>query len=192
MSQSGGERRWLLPARGADWLVVSSTGYEARESKQQRVPDVFVTSSLDHLLTTFAARTLHAMYEALGGGTPVGLSGLERGRYEQRLKRRLAEAFTHGELVALEVERPVLVPPPWAEPPRPKPVEAPVAEPTWLAVELKDEEGHPVPHARYVVTLPDGSTREGTLNKNGYARVDGVNPGQCKVSFPELDGQSWS
>lgn len=192
MSQSGGERRWLLPARGADWLVVPSTGHEARESKQQRVPDVFVTSSLDHLLTTFAARTLHAMYEALGGGTPIGMSGLERGRYEQRLKRRLAEAFTHGELVALEVERPVLVPPPWAEPPRPKPVEAPVAEPTWLAVELKDEEGRPVPHARYVVTLPDGSTREGTLNKNGYARVDGVNPGQCKVSFPELDGQSWS
>ncbi|TQF08470.1 carboxypeptidase regulatory-like domain-containing protein, partial [Myxococcus llanfairpwllgwyngyllgogerychwyrndrobwllllantysiliogogogochensis] len=41
------------------------------------------------------------------------------------------------------------------------------------------------------VTLPDGTTREGTLNKNGYARVDGVNPGESQVSFPDLDGSSW-
>lgn len=181
----------MLPARSTDWLVVPSIGVAAREPERNRVPDVFVTSSLDHLLTTSAARTLYAMYEALGGGSSLGLSGPERGRYEQRLKQRLAEAFTHGELVALEVERPVLVAPQWDEPVPQKPTEAPVPEPTWLAIELKDAEGRPVPHARYVVTLPDGSTREGTLNKNGHARVDGVNPGQCQVSFPELEEQSW-
>lgn len=192
MSHSGRERRWMLPARGSDWLVVPAICAEARESKRNRVPDVFVTSALDHWLTTPIARTLHAMYEALGGNAPRGQSGLERGRYEQRLKQRLTEAFMHGELVALEVERPVLTPPAWPEPTWLRPQEAPVAEPTWLAIELKDAEGRPVPHARYVVTLPDGDTREGTLNKNGYARVDGVNPGQCQVTFPELDGQSWS
>jgi hypothetical protein len=192
MSQSGGGRRWSLPARGVDWLVVPSHDHEARASTRNRVPEVFITSALDHLLTTSTARTLHSMYEALGGGAMLGHSRLERGRYEQRLKQRLAEAFTQGELVALEVERPQLVPPPWAEVPVLKPEPPPVKEPTWLAIELKDAEGRPVPHARYVVTLPDGSTREGTLNKNGYAREDGVNPGQCQVSFPELEAQSWS
>jgi hypothetical protein len=191
MSLSSKERRWMLPAQGASWLVVPSIEAEAVKGGGHRVPDVFVTSALDRWLTGSTARTLYAMFEALGGGAPLGLSGLERGRYEQRLKERLSDAFARGELVALEVERPVLVPRPWPEPPRPSAEEATAEEVTWLAIELKDEQGKPVPHARYVVTLPDGGTREGTLNKNGYARVDGVNPGQCQVSFPELDGQSW-
>jgi hypothetical protein len=182
----------MLPAGGADLLIVPSAGHEARESRHNRVPDVFVTSALDQWLTTSTARTLHAIYEALGGTPPLGQSRLERGRYEQRLKQRLTDAFTHGELVAFEVERPTLVPPPWPETLLPKPAEAPVEEPTWLVIELVDDDGKPVPHARYVVTLPDGSTREGTLSKNGYARVDGVNPGQCQVSFPLLEGRSWS
>ncbi len=181
----------MLPARGSDWLVIPSLALEKREPEPNRVPEVFLTASLDGWLTSSAARTLYAMYEALGGGSSLGMSGLERHRYEQRLKHRLTDAFLRGELVALEVERPVLAPPPWPEPVWLRPREAPVPEPTWLAVELKDAEGRPVPHARYRVTLPDGSTREGLLNKNGYARVDGVTPGKCHVSFPELDEQSW-
>ncbi|MCP3136400.1 carboxypeptidase regulatory-like domain-containing protein [Pyxidicoccus xibeiensis] len=191
MSQSWGERRWTLPAGGVDWRVVPSAGPEARESQRNRVPEVFITSALERWLRTPTARTLHAMYEALGGGPSLGHSRPERDRYEQRLKQRLAEAFSHGELVAFEVERPTLVPAPWPETPSPTPEETPVEAPTWLVIELADDEGKPVPHARYVVTLPDGSTREGTLNKHGYARVDGVNPGQCQVSFPRLDGRSW-
>ncbi|MFP2926080.1 carboxypeptidase regulatory-like domain-containing protein [Pyxidicoccus sp. 3LG] len=188
-----GERRWTLPARNADWLVVSSMGDEARQPERNHVPDVFVTSSLDHWLTTpVVARTLYAMYQALGGAPALGLSGPERGRYEQRLKQRLTDAFTHGELVALEVRRPTLVAPPWPDTLIPLPSEKPIEEPTWLAIALKDEDGKPVPHTRYVVTLPDGSTREGVLDKNGYARVDGVNPGKCQVAFPDVDGQSWS
>ncbi|NTX09710.1 carboxypeptidase regulatory-like domain-containing protein [Myxococcus sp. CA056] len=188
MSQPSGERRWTLPARGSDWVVVLSA---SREAQRNRVPDVFVTSALDHWLTTPTARTLHAMDEALGGGPPLGQSRLERGQYERRLKQRLADAFTRGELVALEVERPVLVPPPSPDTFIQKPAEASIEEPTWLVIELTDEGGKPVPNARYMVTLPDGTTREGTLNKNGYARVDGVNPGESQVSFPDLDGSSW-
>ncbi|MCP3136408.1 carboxypeptidase-like regulatory domain-containing protein [Pyxidicoccus xibeiensis] len=187
-----GERRWMLPARSSDWLIVPAIHDEARQSQRNRVPDVFVTTSLDAWLATPAARTLHAMYQALGGGPSLGLSRLERGRYEQRLKQRLAEAFTRGELVAFEVERPTLVAPPWPDTLIPLPDERPIEEPTWLAITLKDEQGQPVPHARYVVTLPDGSTREGVLSKNGYARVDGVNPGKCQVSFPDVDSQCWS
>ncbi|ATB44923.1 carboxypeptidase-like regulatory domain-containing protein [Corallococcus macrosporus] len=187
-----GARRWRLPAQGEDWLVVPSVDLERLKPKHAPVPDVFVSASLKRWLTTPAAHTLYAMYEALGGSRPLGLSGLERSRYEQRLQQRLTEAFLDGELVALAVERPTLLPTPWPEPPLATEEEAPVEEQTWLAIELKDEEGKPVPHARYVVTLPDGSTREGTLNAKGYAREDGVNPGQCQVTFPDLDAQSWS
>jgi hypothetical protein len=185
-------RRWTLPSQTADWLIVSSLDTEACDADRARVPEVFVTSLLDRWLATPAARTLDAMYEALGGHRPLGLSGLERDHYEQRLKQRLAEAFARGELVALQVDRPRLTPPAWADAPKQKADEAAPEEMTFLAIELKDEAGKPVPHARYVVTLPDGSTREGTLNANGYARVDNVIPGQCQVTFPELDGQSWT
>ncbi|WP_181791158.1 hypothetical protein [Myxococcus llanfairpwllgwyngyllgogerychwyrndrobwllllantysiliogogogochensis] len=71
MSQPSRERRWTLPARGSDWVVVLSA---SREAQRNRVPDVFVTSALDHWLTTPMARTLHAMDEALGGGPPLGQS----------------------------------------------------------------------------------------------------------------------
>jgi hypothetical protein len=32
----------------------------------------------------------------------------------------------------------------------------------------------------------------GTLDENGFARVEGIDPGQCKVTFPDLDKDAWS
>jgi type VI secretion system secreted protein VgrG len=61
---------------------------------------------------------------------------------------------------------------------------------SWIEIELLDEEGEPVPGERYRITLPDGSTVEGTLDQNGFARVDGIDPGNCEVSFPDLDQDS--
>jgi len=63
---------------------------------------------------------------------------------------------------------------------------------SWIEIVLKDEDGEPVPGERYRVTLPDGSTlAEGTLDTDGYAKVSNIDPGNCKVTFPELDGRSW-
>ena len=31
----------------------------------------------------------------------------------------------------------------------------------------------------------------GTLDNNGFARVDGIDPGTCKITFPELDKDAW-
>jgi hypothetical protein len=56
---------------------------------------------------------------------------------------------------------------------------------------LHDQDGKPVAGEAYQIELPDGSTREGTLDSQGLARVDGIDPGNCKISFPNIDKKSW-
>ncbi|GBC93877.1 hypothetical protein HRbin15_02379 [bacterium HR15] len=62
---------------------------------------------------------------------------------------------------------------------------------TWIEIELVDEQGNPVPNERYRLKLPDGSIREGRLDANGRARVDGIEPGTALVCFPDLDASEW-
>ena len=63
---------------------------------------------------------------------------------------------------------------------------------SWIEIELVDEEAQPVPGEPYKITLPDGQTvAEGTLNDKGRARVEGIEPGTCKITFPELDKDAW-
>ena len=63
---------------------------------------------------------------------------------------------------------------------------------SWIEIELVDEEDNPVPGERYEITLPDGTTvARGTLDENGFARVDGIDPGECQVTYPELDRDTW-
>ena len=64
-------------------------------------------------------------------------------------------------------------------------------EKTWIEIEMVDEEDKPVPSKKYKVTLPDDTVAEGTLDGNGFARIEGVEPGTCKVTFPKLDGEAW-
>ena len=62
---------------------------------------------------------------------------------------------------------------------------------SWIEIELVDEEDKPVPGEAYRITVPDGSVAEGTLDEKGFARVEGFEKGNCKVSFPNLDKESW-
>jgi type VI secretion system secreted protein VgrG len=63
---------------------------------------------------------------------------------------------------------------------------------SWVEIELMDEDNKPVPGVRYRVTLPDGNTlAEGTLDEKGFAKVSNIDPGNCKVTFPELDKSNW-
>lgn len=61
----------------------------------------------------------------------------------------------------------------------------------WIEIVLKDEAGNPVPGETYEITVPDGTVARGSLDKNGMARVDGIDPGSCQVTFPNLDKDSW-
>ncbi len=62
----------------------------------------------------------------------------------------------------------------------------------WIEIALVDEKGNPVPGHRYKIRLPDGSELTGTLDSRGLARVDGIDPGTCKVTFPDLDQRAWN
>ncbi len=63
---------------------------------------------------------------------------------------------------------------------------------SWIEIEMVDEEGKPVPGMPYRITLPDGATvAGGTTDENGFARVDFIEPGNCKVTFPTLDQEAW-
>jgi type VI secretion system secreted protein VgrG len=73
----------------------------------------------------------------------------------------------------------------------PQPGQPPVKK-HYIEIKLEDVEGKPVPGEAYKITLPDGGTlAEGTLDEKGFARVDGIDPGSCKVTFPKLDKTVW-
>ena len=57
----------------------------------------------------------------------------------------------------------------------------------WVAVELRDVRGNPVPDAAYVLTLPDGSKRQGHLDSRGFSLEHDIPvDGQCQVTFPDI------
>jgi hypothetical protein len=73
-----------------------------------------------------------------------------------------------------------------------KPYKHDPSKKSWIEIELVDEEDEPVPGEAYRITLPDGETvAEGTLSDKGFARVDGIDPGSCKITFPDLDKDAW-
>lgn len=72
-----------------------------------------------------------------------------------------------------------------------QPSEEDVEEKSWIEIEMVDEADEPVTGERYKIVLPDSSVAEGTLDEKGFARVDGIDPGTCQVSFPDLDKDAW-
>ena len=72
-----------------------------------------------------------------------------------------------------------------------KPTEEDKEKKSWIEIELVDEEDQPVPGEKYKITLPDGSVAKGTLDENGFARIEGIEPGTCQITFSELDKDAW-
>ena len=62
---------------------------------------------------------------------------------------------------------------------------------SWIEIEMVDEEDEPGPGEKYKITLPDDSVAQGTLDDKGFARIEGIDSGTCKITFPELDKDAW-
>lgn len=134
---------------------------------------------------------LYDMHAALFG--PLDLAVWGYGEEHLSLKPALVVAFERGDLVALvprrrNAELPGRPEVPIEPPRRPQP-RPPVK--TFIEIVLLDDDRNPVPGEAFELTLPDGDVRQGTLDQAGFARVDGIDPGTCDVSFPKIDGREW-
>jgi len=86
-------------------------------------------------------------------------------------------------------------------PPEPEVVQAkkptpekpkPEKKKSWIEIMLVDMDGKPMPGVRYRITPPGGGEpSEGTLNKFGQAGYYEIEPGTCKITFPDLDADAW-
>jgi len=56
----------------------------------------------------------------------------------------------------------------------------------WIEIKLKNQMNNPIPKEDYVLKLPDGSERKGTLDEDGKAVEKDVLPGKCTIEFPKL------
>ncbi len=62
---------------------------------------------------------------------------------------------------------------------------------TWIEIELVGEDDKGIAGEPYKITTPDERVAEGTLDQNGFARLEGLEPGTCKITFPRLDKEAW-
>lgn len=62
---------------------------------------------------------------------------------------------------------------------------------TWIEVELVERDG-PVAGEPVLVVDPGGQRHVLQTGDDGMARVEGIEPGVCDVSFPRIDGREWA
>ena len=53
----------------------------------------------------------------------------------------------------------------------------------WVELVYRDSTGNPVPDLNYTITLADGSTKEGTLDAEGKARIEDIPPGPLSITY---------
>lgn len=193
---------WRLDASGKDWLIVMSCDVRTGE-KELRNPLWLGPRLRRGLSEMFTQRTLLDLCSALWGTT---------GRSQQDLNwlcSRLEEEFRRGRLVLVDPGGKVSEPgsgsggaPAGAQK---KPAEDDAAKRnaaggapsrrralTWVAIRLVGADNLPVANERYRVVLADGSVADGQLDSSGEAWLEDVIPGNCQITFPNLDGREWS
>src|SRR5919108_1993680 len=62
----------------------------------------------------------------------------------------------------------------------------------WVEMEMVDHDDKPVPDVRFKLTTANGREIVGRLDSNGHARIEGVRPGSCTLTFPDLPPDAWN
>jgi hypothetical protein len=111
---------------------------------------------------------------------------------DEQLLETMASYLASGRLKLLRSSRPAISHDSSVEQGTPAEGKGPTPRKTsWIEINLKDPDGKPVPGERYQIQLPDGSIQEGYLDGYGHAEYYDINPGNCKVSFPDMDADAW-
>ena len=80
---------------------------------------------------------------------------------------------------------------PSAEPPITPSQLARLSNTHFVAIEVVDEDGVGVEGVSYSITTPDNQQYTGVTDAAGGARINNIPAGQCQISFPELDKDSY-
>jgi len=188
-------RTWQLRGILRDYLAIRRT--ELREDDEIVLDPLTFSIDLDWWLQDpVYQRVLVEIWES---SSPFGLTSNRLntlGELVRFLKPRLEELFLQGGMVLIRQPKTIRS---WGEPAEEEPEERPVRpapaprpELTWIEVELVwEDDGQPVPNEAYTIELTDGTTRKGTLDSRGFVRFDQIPSGECKVTFPKLDGREW-
>jgi hypothetical protein len=209
-------RQWRLRYGGHEWVVVR--GHEVRDGEREVRDPAWLPHCLSAAVTdVFARRTLLDLCAALWGdvGRLRDVDHVLLRRLEHEFRRGalalLSPAPLNAGLTAVERGGSGAPPRPGAPPApsaprasgashggmrtsgRPPTSAAPVpAKPTtWIGVRLMGADDRPIANERYRITAPDGAIREGRLDDAGEIVLDGIDPGTCRVSFPDLDAREW-
>ncbi|MEO7095360.1 MAG: hypothetical protein ABI175_19040 [Polyangiales bacterium] len=136
------------------------------------------TLGLDRLLRADLLSVVSAM---------DGLTGAAEHLPTEQLKARVADGLARDRLVAFRTASPTVV----ESLMKVEPLGPSEDDRTWIEIELVDQDKEPIANERYLIETSDGRKIEGTTNASGKAREEGIKPGDCKVSFPDLEASSW-
>jgi hypothetical protein len=206
-------KEWRVRDIGGLWIILRARDVYEDEAVW-RAP-LCISEMLGRWILETAARPvlLDLLRELWGGIEPR----LDHPRHWKNLFARLVEEFRRGRLVLIAPQLDASVPPAKARggggqqssledvlaaaKERQSAIKArdealraqklAAKQKTWVGIRLRDEDGNPVPDERYRVVLPDGSVQEGTLNSKGEASFYEIDPGDCQITFPDLDGKEW-
>ncbi len=181
--------RWKLRCGARTYTVVQRWDLRAGEAERiwPYTPGLLRSALADPL----SCRTLYRIRASVGLCEPDSRMQDSGSRVMLDLEPR----FRRGQLV-------LLLEAPWLggcggtgteatapRPPAPRPEKK--KEKTWIEIVLMDERKQPVPFEAYVLTLPCGYERRGSLDEDGKAYISGIDPGTCSVSFPYIHGEEW-
>lgn len=171
-----------------------------RSLVSQEEEGAFLSAQLDRWLADpLTRKTVLEMYESIRGRSVLLANRLQGQELHKYVKSEILQAFRRGEFVLMRMPHLSIFPALQLSPVKeatvaeePPPAQEPVAQKkTWLGIELVDQKERPVPNARYVLELPDGKKRSGRLDENGRLQVRDIDPGTCKVWFPDFDASEW-
>lgn len=171
-----------------------------RSLLSQEEQAAYLSAQIDRWLADpLTRRTVMDIYGSIRGHSELLAKRLQGQEVHRYVKSEILQAFRRGEFVLMRMPHlsifPTLTPSreqkeQLAEEPPPV-QESPSQQKSWVGIELVDQDGKPVPNARYVLELPDGTKRSGRLDSNGTLQVRDINPGTCKVWFPDYDSSEW-